>query len=225
MRIKRIDDYKNSRGEIWLNVASSNRVLKDFINLDNHIFLFFLKPLILFRRFFPAKHRRIIDLYREVRGQASLIRHNCRTSLPFPDNSVSHILCSHFLEHIYPVEMDSLLRDFYRVLKINGTLHTIVPDLNIRARQYLAGVEIGDPQSADNFIRSTVLSRESRGSFRYRLLEFSGGFGLQHRWMYDYPSLAAKLRNVGFEILEGNETPSKLYRIDDDSVHVVARKR
>jgi len=217
MKVKGIDLHGNSRGEIWLNVASSTQVLEDFINLDNHIFLYFLRPLNAFRRIVPGKYRRTIELYHQARRDTYLIRHDCR-------NPLDHILCSHFLEHVYPVEMAKILEDFYRVMKCSGTLHVIVPDLYRQARQYLAGFENGDPGSADEFVRATMLSRESRGSFKYRCLEFIGGFGLQHGWMYDSLSLAARLRNAGFEILATNETPSKQYRLDDGSVHLVAGK-
>lgn len=45
--------------------------------------------------------------------------------LPFKDNTVDEIYCSHFMEHVEdPVK---ILREFYRVLKNNGTLIIIVP--------------------------------------------------------------------------------------------------
>ncbi len=57
-------------------------------------------------------------------------------------------------------------------------------------------------------------------------MEFGGGFGLQHRWMYDQASMEAKIAEIGFEIVPENETPSGEWRKDDGiSVHVVARKR
>lgn len=222
--MKNMDNYKNSKGEIWLNVASSTYVLKDFVNFDNNIFLRFLKVFSFFKRIIPQKYWETIDSYCEARKTAILIRHDCRNVLFLPDNSVDHILCSHFLEHVYPADMEKIINDFYRVMKPKATLHIIVPDLKVLAEKYLIKNRNADPLSADEFIKETLLGKESRGSFKYRLLEFHGGFGLQHKWMYDFSSMSKKLQNVGFKILDENKTPSNQYRLDDGSVHVVAYK-
>lgn len=45
--------------------------------------------------------------------------------LPFGDESVDEIYCSHFLEHVNnPI---AIMREFHRVLKVNGLLTIIVP--------------------------------------------------------------------------------------------------
>jgi len=223
--MRNIDYYRNSKGEIWLNIASSTYVLEDFVNLDNNIFIHFLKAFVRFKRIIPRKYWDTIDRYCEAKKKALLIRHDCRKPLFFPDNSVDHILCSHFIEHVFPVEMKRIVNDFHRVMKPKATLHVIVPDLKAQAEQYLIKNRNGEPLAADEFIKETLLSRESRGSFKYRLLEFNGAFGLQHQWMYDFSSMTKKLQDIGFKILEKNETPSNLYRLDDGSVHVVACKQ
>lgn len=216
--------FRNSRKEIWLNVASSSHVLEDFVNLDNHVFLHFLRVLTRFRRFVPRKYWEAIDSYDAARNKALLLKHDCRKPLFFPDNSVDHILCSHFLEHVFPAEAKMILIDFYRILRPNATLHVIVPDLELCAEEYLTGTSAGDPFAADKFVVGTLLSREERGSLIYRLLEFFGGFGLQHRWMYDYSSLSNKLTAAGFKVVDENDSPSRGYRMGDGSVHVFARK-
>lgn len=223
--MKGLDSYRNSKGEIWINVASSHYVLKDFVNLDNHIFLHTLHLYPLFRKLIPSKYREHYDKFREASNNALLIGHDCRKPLFFPHNSVDHILCSHFLEHVFPEEMECIIRDFYRVLKVGGTLHIIVPNLETLARQYLLNRSKGQLDAADEFITATLLSRTTRGSLKFRLLEFLGGFGLQHHWMYDESSMTGKLRSMGFSIMRTNSTPSKLCRADDDSVHVAACKQ
>ncbi|MEW6088397.1 MAG: methyltransferase domain-containing protein [bacterium] len=223
--MRNVDYYRNLKGEIWLNIASSTYVLEEFVNLDNTIFLYLLKYFKLIKRIVPRKYSEIIEQYCEAMKKVLLIKHDCRTTLFFPDNSVDHILCSHFLEHVFPIEMERIIRDFYRVMKTGATLHVIVPDLKEQAERYLLKNRDAESRAADDFIRATLLSNESRGSLKYRLLEFFGGFGLQHRLMYDSYSMTKKLRDVGFNILDKNETPSKLYRLNDSSVHVVACKQ
>jgi hypothetical protein len=110
-RTKNIDCYKNSEEKIWLNIASSHQVLENFVNIDNSLFL---SASNLFRRFplskklLPGKHREIIELYNRAKKKAILLRCNCKNPLPFPDGSVDHILCSHFLEHVFSAKLKRL---------------------------------------------------------------------------------------------------------------------
>jgi hypothetical protein len=222
--MKRLDNLKNSKGELWLNVASSVYVLEEFVNLDNHILFQFsgLYPII--NSIVPIKYCSLIEQYRAAKVKATLVKHDCRKPLPVKSGSVNHILCSHFLEHVYPDEADQILCDFQRALKDNGTLHIIVPDLRAQVFQYLRKAEEGIDSASEDFIKETLLARESKGTLKYRLLEFFGGYGLQHRWMYDSPSLKAKLKRAGFTVLADNDTPSKYYRLNDGSVHIVLKK-
>lgn len=48
--------------------------------------------------------------------------------LPYADNSVDHIYCSHVLEHFSFYETDAILAEFVRVLKPHGLLQIAVPD-------------------------------------------------------------------------------------------------
>src|SRR4051812_34753945 len=116
-----IDRCRNDQGKIWLNVASSIYVLDRFVNLDNHPFLRILRIYPLLKPFVGRKYGAIIDEYLAAKTKALLVRHDCRQPLTFPDGSVDHILCSHFLEHVYPKEAATILRDFYRVLTKGGT--------------------------------------------------------------------------------------------------------
>jgi len=218
------EGLRNAEGRLWLNVASSRDVLPRFVNLDNSIYLRML-PLARFARpLLNADHREWLDSYRDAAARTRLLRHDCREPLPLPDACADHVLCSHFLEHVHPVEARAILADLHRVLRPGGTAHLIVPDLGVLVDEYVKSR--GEPEAADQLVRETFLSRESRGSLRFRLMEFLGGFGLNHRWMYDGASLRRRVEETGFEVLEGNDTPSSEYRRDDGiSVHVVGRKR
>jgi len=219
-----LECFRNSRGEVWLNVASSVYVLEDFVNLDNHVLLRFAGIFPFIKAILPRRYHALIERYRAAGAKARLVKHDCRKPLPVASGTVDHILCSHFLEHVYPTEADVVLRDFLRALKNGGTLHVIVPDLKGLVVQYLRKADLGQVTAADEFIKETLLAREYQGTLKYRLLEFSGGFGLQHRWMYDHASMEAKLKRSGFLVLDGNHTPSRDYRLNDGSVHIVVQK-
>lgn len=219
---------RNEEQKIWLNVASSRQVLPGFVNFDNSPFLRLLRLAPLVRPMLNSGHRAQLDAFREARKRAILIRHDCRKRLPLPDACADHVLCSHFLEHVHFEEMQVILGDLHRVLRPGGTLHVVVPDLAILIDRYLEKKregEAAESDAANELVHETFLTRESRGSLRFRLLEFLGGYGLNHRWMYDEASMRARIREAGFEILENSETPSRDYRRDDGiSLHLVGAR-
>lgn len=47
--------------------------------------------------------------------------------LPFKDNQLEHIYCSHFMEHLTFDEAIFTLNEFYRVLMVGGKLEIVVP--------------------------------------------------------------------------------------------------
>lgn len=222
--MKSVDKYRNHQQLIYLNVASSTHVLDEFVNLDNHVFIKVAKYYPLLKEFVPGKYHPLLEAYRDAMKNTLLIKHDCRKRLPFPSCSVDHILCSHFLEHVFPVEMEKIVGDFHRVLKVGASLHVIVPDLNLLVTQYLHNRKAGLSNAADQFVIDSLLSRERRGTLKYRFLEFIGGYGLQHYWMYDHASMAEKLEKIGFRVMEVNDSPSKNFRLNDGSVHLLVCK-
>ena len=115
----KLEQLRNAGGKIWLNIASSTYPLEHFANLDNHIAMRVLDlPVLL--PLVPRRWRGLIDQYRQARRKAPMFRHDCRRRLPVPDHSVDHVLCSHFLEHVFPDEAGLILKDFHRVLKPGG---------------------------------------------------------------------------------------------------------
>lgn len=212
------------RNIVYLNVASSTCMLDGFINMDNHVLLPFLRLPRALRGFLSPGHRAVLDKYELLIRKHAFIKHDCRKPLPFDDCTVDHILCSHFLEHVFSSEADEIIYDFRRVLKPGGTVHIILPDILEMARRYVESAAETNPLAADDFIKETLLSRSDRGSFKFRLLELLGGYGLEHKWMYDKYSITQKIARLGLVLMDNNETPSKSFRYNDGSVHIVASK-
>lgn len=212
------------RGQVLLNVASSTCALDGFINLDNHVLLPLLWMPRVVRRLLSPGHRAVLDSYENAIHKHVFVRHDCRKPLPFGDCVADHILCSHFLEHVFSDEVDNIISDFRRVLKQDGTVHIILPDILEMARRYIKSAGEANPLAADEFIEESLLRRPNRGNLKYRLLEFLGGYGLDHKWMYDKYSMTQRVARLGFAPIANNETPSKSFRYNDGSVHIVARK-
>lgn len=90
-----------------LNVACGARYHKDWINIDFH-----------------ADSNRVKKV-------------NLLGGLPFPNDTMDSIYSSHFLEHLSLEDGRILVSDMYRVLKKNGVVRIVVPDLENVCREYL----------------------------------------------------------------------------------------
>jgi predicted SAM-dependent methyltransferase len=204
-------------------VASGPYILPGFVHFDYSPFFWLVPAYPLLRFFLRPGHRKIVKHFREAQHQEILIRRDCRKPLPVPDGSVDHILCSHFLEHVYSTEAEAIIANFYRALKPNGTVHIILPNLETMVDHYNAA---RDDRAADALIHATLLTEEQPPTLLYRLMEAVGFQGLHHRWMYDYASMGRRLREAGFVLRDQNDTPSADVRRSDGagSVHVVGAK-
>ena len=117
--------------------------------------------------------------------------------LPIEPASCEAIYCSHALEHLSLEDCRVAIRNTYNALKPGGVFRCVLPDLEIMTRQYLASSE---EQRAVQFIESSYLGhpRRPRG-LRGLAQEWLGNS--RHLWMWDYSSLAAELRAVGFQTI------------------------
>ncbi|MDE0863627.1 MAG: methyltransferase domain-containing protein [Rubripirellula sp.] len=88
------------------------------------------------RRFHPDWTN--IDL---VASSPEVREYDLRKGLPFPDGSFDAVYHSHVLEHLDPTSAEEMLRECVRVLKPEGVLRIVVPDLEGIAREYLRTLE------------------------------------------------------------------------------------
>lgn len=210
-----------SNEKIYVNVASSDYVLENYINYDFHIFL--LLSYIPLPSYFFLKYKSFIDRFRFARKKAKLLFRNCKSPLPLPDDSVSHILCSHFLEHNYYDEAETILINFKKKLKKGGTLHIVVPDLDWYIEKYISNRDSED-QAALKFCNGTILTSSKKPSLSFRLLNFIGLFGLKHDIMFNRKLLENLCIKVGFKLTNKEAMHSSNFVSEPDSLHIYAIK-
>jgi SAM-dependent methyltransferase len=139
---------------------------------------------------------------------AFIKRWDVRKSLPFSDNSVDFVYCSHFIEHVEREEAIEILKECHRILKLGGIIRLVVPDLRLIVERYLAKdyefFEAQEPQLlADSFISFLRLVEPKRRGISVRLKAFfDRKVAPFHRWMYDFGSLSLILESCGFEEIE-----------------------
>ena len=107
-----------------------------------------------------------------------------------------------------------LLRECHRVLKPGGILRAVVPDLVFHVRRYLDLVEKDQKcgrEPHDEFLNSLYGAFLDIKKKRY---------GLHHRYMYDFPTLNAILREIGFSDIIRQDYQKSL---DEEMAHFDAR--
>ncbi|MGK7931026.1 MAG: methyltransferase domain-containing protein [Microcystaceae cyanobacterium] len=67
-----------------------------------------------------------------------VIAYDIRRKLPYPDNYFDACYSSHVLEHLTKEEANYFLKECCRILKPNGIVRIVVPDLETITRNYLA---------------------------------------------------------------------------------------
>jgi len=116
----------------------------------------------------------------------------------FSDNSVSLIFFSHCLEHLSWSSVPIILSDCYRVLKPNGLMRVVVPDVDIYYRLLR--------DNNKNYLIEGNPHFYSNKKFRNRNLledvkEMMGYFG-DHKSFFNYSILYIMLRIAGFRKIE-----------------------
>jgi SAM-dependent methyltransferase len=219
-----LEKYRNSEGKLWLNVASGNYFLDNFVHLDSN-FLVWLSPFYpLIKSWLRPAGREWLRVFREGLAKGHRFIHtNCSKPLKVPENSVDHILASHFLEHNYRDVLDGVLNGFFRALKPGGTLHVIVPDLEPRARTYVE--KCGTPEAANEFVESLCFRYPKCPHWVVRWMQALRLGQPEHCWMYDLHSMTALLRKHGFILMDKNDSPSAQWRVSDlEHVNILLRK-
>ena len=135
---------------------------------------------------------------------SSVIYANATKYIPHADKSVDVVYSCHMLEHLTKNDAINFLKESRRVLKNNGIIRTVIPDIKYLVNNYIKS------KDADTFIENTLLSEEYptlRSKIKYLFLG-----SRNHQWMYDENSLSKLLTSAGFnkpQIMKPNHTNIK----------------
>lgn len=151
----------------------------------------------------------------------NILVHDVRKRLPFSNDSVDAIYSSHLLEHLYLIEAKLLLKECYKILKTNGILRLVVPNLKSIISDYTEQTNVAiDEPKADILNMKLLLRNESqiKKNIFYKIYTFWMDFH-SHKWMYDAESLTYHMKVAGFaKVRECSFLES---RIDD--IHVIEK--
>ena len=158
---------------------------------------------------------------------SAVVLWDCRRRLPLSDSSAAGIRVEHFLEHLEPREdLPAFLKDCRRVLRPGGVLRVIVPDAGRYLRAYCTpGLDLFHQLAVPIPFPDDLPTRMDVVNHVFHQWA-------EHRWAYDFETLAARIRGAGFaEVAEASFRVSLAPALADDrdqhapySLYVDARK-
>ncbi len=150
-----------------------------------------------------------ITIYRHGDFGGDVINHNVNLGLPFENSSVEVIFSSHFIEHLTFEEGLNFLKECYRVLKPNGILRIVCPDIMIWIDKVYNAKDIEFFETYKNAIdidywENSVYNVKDKIKTNTQVLN-SMIYNWGHKWMWDFESLKTELESVGFDSIEQME--------------------
>ena len=156
------------RKDLSVNVGSGGKGLPGWVNIELH------------------------------RHHDTTLQLDIRHPLPLADNSVARILAEHVVEHIdFRQDIPRVLSDWHRILRPDGVLRIIVPDIKRMIEAYVSGdkarwLELGwDLEAMPGDIHTPM-----------HILNHTFNQDSEHLFAYDFETLALVLRRAGFETIE-----------------------
>jgi predicted SAM-dependent methyltransferase len=125
---------------------------------------------------------------------------NAYKRLPFGDETFAIVFCEHMIEHLRTDTVPAFLREVHRVLRPGGLFRVTCPDLGLFIAKYAAGDRSFFDPIVTHFRDKLTKTKDQR----YWLVRSPGSalmsraYFHHHRWLYDFETLAACLREVGF---------------------------
>ena len=117
--------------------------------------------------------------------------------LPIEDGQVDVVFCSHVLEHLAYEDFLFAIRNVHKLLRPGGVFRLVVPDLEGRAKYYLENMA-NLPNPATWLMTSTLLGVIPRRKRTVQACVKALVSSTEHRWMWDYKTLAHELLATGF---------------------------
>ncbi|MBD2139673.1 methyltransferase domain-containing protein [Anabaena sp. FACHB-1237] len=120
----------------------------------------------------------------------------------FTSASVDVVYASHVFEHLTLVTAKLFIQEAYRVIKPNGVIRIVVPDLYKLSKNYIHRYETGEQDASNELLYSLNLHQEGTYSadrnFLEKILNLIQGYPHQHKYMYDSFSLKKIISDAGF---------------------------
>lgn len=225
---------------VKVNLGCGQKWLSDWVNVDwgwnarirkNHIWKLVVPFL---------QRSNLIDT--TIKWPPDLILHDIRKKLPFEDETADFIYMSQVIEHLRRYEVMSCLRECHRIMKNEGLIRLVTPDLHFFATKYVEQdlnfyfkefqyrVNSEDVL-ADRFLSIVYDATDKRPRKIGERIKHSLFTNPYHLWLYDCESISTILYKVGFKHVRrcssrNGSVPDldKLESMAPENLYVEARK-
>ena len=147
-----------------------------------------------------------IDIYEHSVYKGKAILWDVNKGLPFEDNSISNVFCSHFIEHLTYEEAKNFFVEVNRVMKPEGVVRFICPDLSIWVEKLYKGDDTNFfglyRKTLKNQGRDNIMYKERKNMITNAQVFNSMFYNWEHKWMWDYESLQLELVNANFKSIK-----------------------
>lgn len=184
-----------------LNLGCGDQAPKDWTNVDYALGAWIAQlPVISFIN----KKLKILNF----NWPENIYLYDLTKKFPWADNSVDVIYSSHTLEHLSKTQGLHFLSECYRILKPNGIVRIVVPDLRSYVDKYIQG-EIPADKLLDELYVGYVSPDES--PLKQKLAPF---IRFPHKCMYDTPALVRIMSEIGFQAVSKEGFDSEIVNIE-----------
>lgn len=132
-------------------------------------------------------------LYKDLNGTSGtyMLNHDLRNGIPADDNSLDLVYHAHMLEHLSYIDGINFIKECYRVLKPNGTMRILVPDLELWINAY---------SSKNRFFFEEYRKVLDKDIYVTNASIFMGMLhNHDHKCGYDFESLSWTVEQAGFK--------------------------
>jgi len=132
-------------------------------------------------------------------------------NVPLEDGDCQLLFCSHMIEHIPHIELESIFLEFNRVLDMGGVARILSPDLLKVAKAYVENNQefyekaLSEDENLRTdlglggmFMNFVVSPGQDTALFNRQLTKFVSGYA--HLYLYDFNMLKIILTKCGFEV-------------------------
>lgn len=152
-------------------------------------------------------------------------------NIPLENSTCETVFCSHVIEHIPNYKFEKVLLEFNRVLKKDGIVRILSPDLLVLAKAYVEKdqtfykklLEEDENLRTDlgyggTFMNCIVSPGQDTVVFNNSLSEFIGGLG--HIYLYDFEMLKILLEKYGFYDVKQKKMGESEFQDYEEPLHV-----
>lgn len=148
------------------------------------------------------------------KGNLRILRHDVTKKIPLPDNTVEFIYASHIVEHLSIEDFYFFINDCYRLLKTDGILRIVCPDLKKWVLAYINR----DEDFFKNYyeiLKSNYKKPWSKVDYHFVNLPadffMSSFYNWNHKWGFDMESILLHLKLCGFTQVLNTEYRKSLF--------------